>query len=109
MSDDLIRQPEGLPPSPKGEGFWNGRRPVSQINDMGLPLTDTERGRVYASGRDRGLRDAWEAVEALVNAERGECMDGEYVGIRAEMSAERVMALIKAKGAIERLRGGERP
>lgn len=80
-----------------------------QINDMGLPLTDTERGRVYASGRDRGLRDAWEAVEALVNAERGECVDGEYVGIRAEMSAERVMALIRAKGAIERLRGGERP
>lgn len=79
------------------------------INDMGLPLTGTERERVFASGRDRGLRDAWEAVEGLINAERGECVDGEYVGIRAEMSAERVMALIKAKGAIERLRGGDQP
>ena len=106
MSDDLIRQPEGLPPSPKGEG--SGRR-LAVINDMGLPLTGTERERVFASGRDRGLRDAWEAVEALVNAERGECVDREYTGIRAEISAERVMALIKAKGAIERLRGGERP
>ena len=80
-----------------------------QINDMGLPLTPTERERVYASGRDRGLRDAWEAVEGLINAERGECMDMEYTGIREQYSAERVMALIKAKIAIERLRGGDRP